>query len=567
MDPMQINRRILIVEDDRVVHEDFRKMLLGPAQSDQQGELEALEEAVLGVMSDTPTKQPLYEIDSAYQGHQALEMVRQAHAQGAPYGLLFMDVRMPPGWDGVQTISKIWAEFPEVEMVICTAYSDYRWDDIVSQLGSTDQLMFLRKPLDLVTVQQTALALTKKWTLADMARKQLEHLEREVAERTAQLELRNRELSVAKEAAEAANLAKSQFIATVSHEIRTPLNGVLGMTDILSSTALQGEQAELVQTIASCGETLLALVEDVLDFSKIESGTLKLELTSFDLDGLLSRLSETFSAAAAQRCIKLSFRRDPRAPRYIRADSERLRKALANLLSNALKFTKIGAVELTVSPTPKGLHFEVSDTGIGISKELQGNIFKPFTQADTSTTRSYGGTGLGLSICQHLVALMGGEVQVDSEPGQGSRFGFTLAVGLPRESTQRTGEKTEERIEARILVVEDDLINQKVAKRYLERLGCEVDVAQDGQEAVERLTRNRYDAVLMDCHMPRMDGYEATREIRAREKETRRTPILALTANSHDENRQACLKAGMDDFLSKPVALDTLAAALRRCLG
>ncbi len=385
----------------------------------------------------------------------------------------------------------------------------------------------------------------------------------------------NAQLAIARDQALEASNLKSAFLANMSHEIRTPMNGVIGMTELLLDMELTADEREAIEQITRSGDQMLAILNDVLDLSKIEAGKLELDITDFDLHEVMNATCAIASAQAQAKNLPLELRIGKKVPRRVRGDRRRLAQIVLNLATNAVKFTAHGSVTVNVNAKRSGtacglIRIEVSDSGIGMEPRFVDHLFEPFSQADVSTTRNYGGTGLGLAISRELIELMHGTINVASKPGHGSTFRVELEL-----ETEGAAARADERPESAapaplwsteplVLVAEDNPVNQLVVARALESIGCRCDIVPDGYKALEAIQRRHYDAVLMDCQMPNLDGFQAAEAIRRLDGAAARVPVIAMTARAMDDDRALCLAAGMDDYLSKPMRRAALAEMMHR---
>ncbi|MFN0244289.1 MAG: response regulator [Planctomycetota bacterium] len=591
------NRRILLIDDNEAIHQDFRKILNGGGSAPSVAVQDA--KALFfggGAAAAAPAPKVIasFVLDSAFQGQEAVQKVRAAREQGQPYAMAFVDVRMPPGWDGIDTSARMWEVDPDLQVVICTAFADYSWDDITKKLGTSDRWLILKKPFDPIEACQLASALVEKWNATARERSRLDEVrkaEQEARAYASSLVTVNRALETAKASAEAAAAVKSQFLANMSHEIRTPMVSILGYTDLLREPGAPGApRLDYLGLIRVQSSNLLSILDDVLAITEIEGGRMTIEKTRCSPIAIVDDVVSALWSRAHEKGLALRRELATPIPETIASDPKRLRQVLMHLVSNAVKFTECGTIQV-VARLSKGsehdeprLEITVVDTGIGITPEQQGRLFEPFVQGDGSMTREHGGAGLGLALSRRLTQMLGGDIRFESTPGVGSRFTVQLKTGelkgvtlldsvpapLPRSSEQSLASTASRvRLSGRILLVEDVAATRRLFDYYLRSAGAECVLADNGQAALEAVqaadrSGKPFGLILLDMQMPVLDGYQAARRLR---EGGFRGRIVAITAHAAEGDRERCLQAGCDDFVPKPIDRAMLLSVCQSSLG
>ncbi len=544
--------KILIVDDEP----DIQRVIgdiLNPDEKDNN--LKELKSTLFGDENEEVLEEVIYDISYANQGEEAVEKIRESKQLHQPFSLIFMDIRMPPGIDGILTIQKVWEIDPRVEVCLCSAYSDYTWDQVILKLGITDKFMILKKPFVPEEISQLALSLTKKWSL-------LNNLESIVHERTLQLEK--------------ANQSKNDFLSKMSHEIRTPMNAIMGFGEILQSIIIDGKQKEYLNAISQSSRSLLRLINDILDISKIEAGQIDIKYGPINPPKFFEECKGLFIDRCKRKGLELSLDIQEDIPTPILLDELRLLQIVLNLLGNSLKFTNSGSIELKASYVKKGhdgklidFIFLVKDTGSGIPENEVYKVFDKFYKVREKTTQSLGGTGLGLSITKDLIEVMNGKIEVDSVEGEGSTFTITFSdvEVITDDLSYQTPEIAPESYvfkNSKIVIIEDIEYNSALLKAYLENYDLQLFFAKDGIEGLKLIEKHNPDLIIADIKMPMKDGVSVIQDLKSNDK-TKNIPLVITTAMAMVGEVEK-LKKTSESFLSKPISKIDMVETLARLL-
>lgn len=579
---MSFNRKVLIVDDNQTIHDDFHKVLCRNRRSSSIREVENLERDLFEEGSEQPDLDELrYEVFSAFQGKQAYDMILEAKEQGHPFALAFVDVRMPPGWDGIETIRHIWKVAPYTEIVICSAYNDYTWDEIIAELGTTDSLFFLKKPFDSMTTRQLALTLTQKWNFGRRIRQQVVNLEHEVEMRNKQMTQLTKRLEDQEEQLQRIegevreekliSRAKTDFLVTMNNELRLSLNSIIGMNNLLMETHLTRKQAAFSTNIHDSSRVLKAIINEIMDFSKLISGKLDLESIPFHLPQVLREAGDWLDALGQDKNIAVTIRGEDTVPDSWIGDPGRLRQILTNFGGNGVKFAANGNVLIQVSHRildngKANLRFEISFQGRGPNRDERDRLMQSFIQADVFTPRQFvNAGGLGLAISKKLIELMGGRMGLTDE-GEGGVFWFEVEMGLDEKDSTKSPHIDRGLKGLRVMLADANLAGRVAMLERALDWGMGAEGVSNGKEVIENLKAAinlaaPFELVITDFLLEDMDGFELSQLIRSELGEKAPKVVMLTDYGNRGDGAQA-RESGLSGYLVKPMTDKQLQRAL-----
>ncbi len=574
-DTRKIVRNILVIDDSAEIHNDFEKIFRKPIDTQ---ELDSIMEDLFDEPSSPAggARQFNYNLEHAYQGKQGVELAEAAVRANRPFALAFVDMRMPPGWNGLKTIEHLWKVDSQVQVVICTAYSDYSLEEITAAVGNTDKLLILKKPFDMMEVAQITAALSEKWVLSLRAEWKMEQLSGMVDSKTLELQQATDRIKRLAVEAETASVLKSEFLSKMSHDMRTPINGIIGMSGLLLESQVPPDVREYTEIIYESSSILLSLLNAVIDFSQLESGRMTMECVDFDLITAVDELLDMLAFRAHEKNIELAYLVRPGVPSLVRGDPARIRQVLLNLVGNAVEFTHRGEIIIRLSLAEEDessvtIRFEISDTGIGIPVKQQQRLLERFDQQLEPDGEGTGTKGLGLSLSHRLVSMMGGQIGLESEEEKGTTVWFTAVFEKNRRSSYPSARKTASLDGKRVLLVDSSATARRILRIQIESWGCRCAEAADAEQGLAMLAsavneNTPYDIALIYMRLSDMDGIMMGRAVKF-DPTISQTPLVLLTLSGSGDEIHKARDLGFAAYLTKPVKYTYLRNCLEVVLG